>query len=493
MSENKNVVVCGIPMGTGNGSNFNEDTVRQIRCLLSNVYDLQKLRISAGNRIVTSFYIKLGIKPSESPDSADAEALKLITALKNEYKRVSAETLRDNVFDNENGAVKMRSNQITKAIDTLNKDKPLKYIRDSADYNLMTSYMMLVDSEEQATKVLKGYVESHPMWDAFFKHVSGCGTLMAACCLAYLDPYKARHASCFIRYCGLDTVRNVDEFGNLVSFTKDGRFKHVREKYDYVYRDTGAKYTGKVHETLVEIIDRGRPTEQKLYEYTASDGCILDKVLRTGVDENGNDAICYEYINEEDAQEAIEKYGENIYIGDTAPLEHGRRMGDTTEVEYVDSKGNKQWKRSITYNPIIKSKLIGVLADCIIKASGDKAESEEYITTASGKQRKSKPFQRVTGDFHDKGHYRWDVFEPYMTRLDNSAYHKDKSKPEKYRMAKRYMIKQFLKDLWSAWRFNEGLEVTVSYPEAKLGHNPHKDGEELQHKLAMAWQEYNKA
>ena len=60
-------------------------------------------------------------------------------------------------------------------------------------------------------------------------------------------------------------------------------------------------------------------------------------------------------------------------------------------------------------------------------------------------------------------------------------------------MAKRYMIKQFLKDLWSAWRFNEGLEVTVSYPEAKLGHNPHKDGEELQHKLAMAWQEYNKA
>jgi hypothetical protein len=33
---------------------------QQIRCLIANVYDLQKLRISAGNRLVQSFYLQLG-------------------------------------------------------------------------------------------------------------------------------------------------------------------------------------------------------------------------------------------------------------------------------------------------------------------------------------------------------------------------------------------------------------------------------------------------
>lgn len=34
-----------------------KNTQLQIRCLISNVYDLQKLRISIGNRLVQSFYI----------------------------------------------------------------------------------------------------------------------------------------------------------------------------------------------------------------------------------------------------------------------------------------------------------------------------------------------------------------------------------------------------------------------------------------------------
>ena len=36
-------------------------------------------------------------------------------------------------------------------------------------------------------------------------------------------------------------------------------------------------------------------------------------------------------------------------------------------------------------------------------------------------------------------------------------------------MAIRYMIKQFLADLYNAWRPLEGLEVAPTYAEAKLG------------------------
>ena len=37
---------------------------QQIRALVSNVYDIQKLRIAAGNRLVQSFYAQLGVEPS---------------------------------------------------------------------------------------------------------------------------------------------------------------------------------------------------------------------------------------------------------------------------------------------------------------------------------------------------------------------------------------------------------------------------------------------
>ena len=39
----------------------------QIRLLVSSFYDLQKVKIAVGNRLVSNFYKSLGIKPSESP------------------------------------------------------------------------------------------------------------------------------------------------------------------------------------------------------------------------------------------------------------------------------------------------------------------------------------------------------------------------------------------------------------------------------------------
>lgn len=40
-------------------------------------------------------------------------------------------------------------------------------------------------------------------------------------------------------------------------------------------------------------------------------------------------------------------------------------------------------------------------------------------------------------------------------------------------MARRYMIKEFLRDLWVNWRKLEGLEVTEPYEVAKLSMKPH--------------------
>ena len=69
---------------------------QQIRCLIANVYDLQKLRISAGNRLVQSFYLQLGIAPSTSPDNADKEEKKMIDRLKTEYSRITDAVAENN-------------------------------------------------------------------------------------------------------------------------------------------------------------------------------------------------------------------------------------------------------------------------------------------------------------------------------------------------------------------------------------------------------------
>lgn len=341
---------------------------QQIRCLISNVYDLQKLRISAGNRLVTSFYIKLGIKPSEKLDSADKDERKMIDRLKADYKRIT-------------DGVVTSGCTVKKAIKELNNsDSKLDIIKDEVDYKLMNAYMLLLSSEEDSTKVLESFVKAHPMWHAFFNGVKGCGTLMSAVCLAYLDPYKARHVSCFFRYCGLDTVQDMDKEGRKLFKTQDGTNRKV----------------------FIKDIN------------TETGDCIYE-------DETGKD-----------------------YVGDVLVSEHGRRMSDTEMFDYIDKNGNTAQKRGLTYNPIVKTKLMGVLTGCLLKAKDP---------TYSG------------------------IYYDYRARLDNGVKTKDYTDGHKNMMAQRYMIKQFLRNLWTTWRVLEGLPVDNPYEVEKLGHTPHKYNE----------------
>ena len=128
------------------------------------------------------------------------------------------------------------------------------------------------------------------------------------------------------------------------------------------------------------------------------------------------------------------------YVGEVVVSEHGRRKGDTEMYEYVDKNGQKALKRGITYNPVLKSKLMGVLTGCLLKAK-DPVYSKIYYD--------------------------------YKARLDKSRAHKDLSDGRKHMMAQRYMVKQFLRNLWTTWRDLEGLPVDEPYEVAKLGNKPH--------------------
>lgn len=127
---------------------------QQIRCLIANVYDLQKLRISAGNSLVQSFYLQLGVAPSTSPDDVDKEEKKMIDRLKAEYNRIT-----DAVAEN-NKSIKAN----IKALRESDEDgKRLTLIRNDQDFKLVESYTLLLKAEEESTKSLDKYVKQHKL------------------------------------------------------------------------------------------------------------------------------------------------------------------------------------------------------------------------------------------------------------------------------------------------------------------------------------------
>lgn len=113
----------------------------------------------------------------------------------------------------------------------------------------------------------------------------------------------------------------------------------------------------------------------------------------------------------------------------------GRYKEHLIDQEYQDKDGKTQTKKGITFNPFLKTKLVGVLGSCLMKT---------------------------------KGYYK-SIYDDYKHRLENHKDHMEKTKGHRHNMAVRYMIKMFVQDLWLKWREVEGLPVTAPYSEAKLG------------------------
>ncbi len=121
----------------------------------------------------------------------------------------------------------------------------------------------------------------------------------------------------------------------------------------------------------------------------------------------------------------------------------GRKDEHLVMREYTAKDGTIKTKKSITYNPTLKTKLLGVICGGFIKCKSPYA----------------------------------DVYNNYKVRLENRPDLKDTTKLHRHRMAVRYMAKIFLNDLYKNWRQIEGLVVEKPYHEAKLGivHNSPSD------------------
>lgn len=121
----------------------------------------------------------------------------------------------------------------------------------------------------------------------------------------------------------------------------------------------------------------------------------------------------------------------------------GRTKNHLVEVDYINRDGEDAKRKSITFNPFLKTKLTGVLGPSFLRSNSPYA-----------------------GFYQNEKH-----------RLENHPEY-GKAKVEKpghrHAMANRKMIKMFLIDLHMKWRELEGLPVTVPYHVAKLEMRGHR-------------------
>lgn len=168
----------------------------------------------------------------------------------------------------------------------------------------------------------------------------------------------------------------------------------------------------------------------------------------------------------------------------------GRSRRDFCLVDrvYTTKEGDEATKKSITYNPFLKTKLIGVLGSSLLRSGknatvdGKRLGGVKRLELAKekgfvkNKESSASTDDQVTDFLRMLGHevkvemspYA-EVYYNYKNRLSNDPRHKEKSEGHRHNMAVRYMVKRFLVNLYAAWRPLEGLIAAEEYSVAKLG------------------------
>jgi transposase IS116/IS110/IS902 family protein len=159
-----------------------------LRSMSQGAYDLQKLRIMTGNRIVQAWYQANGVQPGEKPETAlQKEADDLLKKILQDYKRLT------------DGLV----NPLRKA-----KFTPTMYIGSFALLQMVESYKQTLTAETRAFKAVANQTDGVPIWEEYLKHIPGCGPTMAGVLISRLDPHRAPYVCNFWAYCGLDVAKD---------------------------------------------------------------------------------------------------------------------------------------------------------------------------------------------------------------------------------------------------------------------------------------------
>lgn len=138
-----------------------------------------------------------------------------------------------------------------------------------------------------------------------------------------------------------------------------------------------------------------------------------------------------------------------------------RRREHLIERTYVDRNGETKTKWSTTYNPFVKTKVVGVMANVFLRVGSPWREEYDFY-----KHRINSDPKRVKCTINE-----------YKLRLRNKEDVTNLWPPGRIdHAAKRYMIKWFLVDYWRAGRRLANLSIEPAYAQGVLHMAPHHSG-----------------
>jgi hypothetical protein len=153
--------------------------------MVRGAYDLQKLRIQTGNRIVANFKTKLGQAPSTAEEELEAEEQKILDDLRARYRKIT-------------DGVKTFPKQATFKGDEI--------ISSYTELCLLAQYVSLEDQEATHFKRVEQVLSEYAIYNEFLLKVKGCGPAMSAVLLSEINIHMAKYPSSLWKLAGYDVV-----------------------------------------------------------------------------------------------------------------------------------------------------------------------------------------------------------------------------------------------------------------------------------------------
>lgn len=323
------------------------------------------------------------------------------------------------------------------------------YISSYITYINTSIYLSTLQTEKDAENMVKRLVEQHYLWP-YFEGIKGCAHLSAGAMIADLDFRSTVHPSAIIKYLGLDNVVDVPERKPGEQMSRDDAIRIMR----YLFED----YKG-IQFRIQNNVKLGIPkfdiNDEYIWEHFYNTDAIKTReqfelvmnIYQWPLLGNANIDIIFKHFPE--FQNLVAYIWNNMNIIDIvnpdgtckSTIKHRARNKkyDKVLTTYLSKNGKIEVKWSLGYNAELKSKILQVMFDSMIK--------------------------------HQNPYYVKEIYEPYRARLARRFEMQGVQVQDSvlFNMARRYTIQRFLEDLWIYCRRTNGWPTNGgTYYEAKL-------------------------
>lgn len=406
----------------------------EIRVLERAFRDVQAVRLQFGNRITAAFYTSHGVAPGEQADKINEEGAKLLKQMKAAYDKLTKGLAR---------------------FPSKDKFKPEGVIDSYVVLVMVRQWDEQMRMEKEIITRLADVMKDYKIYTDFLEPIRGVGPAMASAVMSNINIFKARYPSSLFKYSGYDVVEDPKEPGKMIGRS---RRKDLMGTAEYRAADGTTKtkpslgYNPVLKTHLHNLAESflKQPADKCKYREIYDD--YKHRLDNSPAHQSWYDVYVTEHPDDSKLEGAHVKLGNwnNITMGQLtakgAPVAEGEKgMSKAADLISYESRA-LPWRIQAALAAIASGEDVNALSRM---APGN----EDWVSTLPTDKRTefAKHVQVV------------------MT---------GKTQAHRHMMAMRYIKKQFLIDLYMAWRPIEGLEVLGTYAEDKLGivHRPHMSG-----------------